>query len=50
MSITNGKKMERPKKFRMTKIFYQGPDRRVGKVVARLSRKDLTLFINTITG
>ena len=38
------------KKCRMTKIFYQGPDRRVGKVVARLSRKDMTLFIHAITG
>ena len=28
------------KKCRMTKIFYRGPDSRVGKVVARLSRKD----------
>ena len=34
----------------MTKIFYQGPDRRVRKVVARLSRKDMTLFIHAITG
>ena len=34
----------------MTKIFYQGLDRRVGKVVARLSRKDMTLFIHAITG
>ena len=29
------------KKCRISKIFYQGPDRRVGKVVARLSRKDM---------
>ena len=34
----------------MTKISYQGPDRAVGKVVARLSRKYMTLFIHTITG
>ena len=34
----------------MTKIFYHGPDRWVGKVVSRLSRKDMTLFIHTITG
>ena len=32
------------KKCRMTKIFYQRPDHRVGKVVARLSRKYMTLF------
>ena len=38
------------KKCRMTKIFYRGPDSRVGKVVGRLSRKDMTLFIHTITG
>ena len=34
----------------MTKLFYDGPDRRVGKVVARLSRNDMTLFIHAITG
>ena len=34
----------------MTKVFYDGPDRRVGKVVARLCRKDMTLFIHAITG
>ena len=34
----------------MTKIFYPGPNHRVGKVVSRLSRKDMTLFIHTITG
>ena len=28
----------------MTKVFYDGPDHRVGKVVSRLSRKDMTLF------
>ena len=38
------------KKCRMTKIFYDGPDRRVGKVVSRLSRSDMTLFIHAITG
>ena len=38
------------KKCGMTNVFYQGPDRRVGKVVARLSRKDMTLFIHAITG
>ena len=38
------------KKCRMTKLFYDGPDRRVGKVVARLSRNDMTLFIHAITG
>ena len=38
------------KKCRMTKVFYHGPDRRVGKVVARLSRTDMTLFIHAITG
>ena len=38
------------KKCRMTKIFYEGPNRRVGKVVARLSRQDMTLFIHAITG
>ena len=27
-----------------------GPDRRVGKVVSRLSRKDMTLFIHAMTG
>ena len=34
----------------MTKVFYDGPDRRVGKVVYRLSREDITLFIYAITG
>ena len=34
----------------MTKVFYDGQDRRVGKVVSRLSRKDMTLLIHTITG
>ena len=34
----------------MTKIFYPGPDRRVGRVVARLGRQDLTMFIRAITG
>ena len=34
----------------MTKVFYDGPDRRVGKVVSRLSRKDKKLFIHAITG
>ena len=34
----------------MTKTFYGGPDRRVGKVVSRISRKDMTLFIHAITG
>ena len=34
----------------MTKIFYDGPDCRVAKVVSRLSRKDITLFIHAITG
>ena len=38
------------KKYRISKVFYHGPDRRVGKVVARLSRKDMTLFTHTITG
>ena len=38
------------KKCRMTKVFYDGPNRRVGKVVLRLSRKDMTLFIHAITG
>ena len=38
------------KKCRMTKLFYDGPDRRVGKVVSRLSRNDMTLFIHAITG
>ena len=38
------------KKCRRTKVFYDGPDRRVGKVVSRLSRKDITLFIHAITG
>ena len=38
------------KKCRMTKVFYDGPDRRLGKVVSRLSRKDMTLFIHAITG
>ena len=38
------------KKCRMTKVFYDGPDRRVGKVVSRLSRTDMTLFIHPITG
>ena len=38
------------KKCRMTKIFYDGPDRRVGKVISGLSRKDMTLFIHAITG
>ena len=31
------------KKCRMTEVFHDGPDRRVGKVVSRLSRKDMTL-------
>ena len=34
----------------MTKIFYPGPDRRVGRVVARLGRRDLTMFMHAITG
>ena len=34
----------------MTKVFNDGPDHRVGKVVSRLSRKDMTLFIHAITG
>ena len=38
------------KKCRMTKLFYQGPDHKVGKVVARLGRQDLTLFIYATTG
>ena len=38
------------KKCRMTKLFYDGPNRRVGKVVSRFSRKDMTLFIHAITG
>ena len=38
------------KKCRMTKVFYDGPNHRVGKVVSRLSRKDMTLFIHAITG
>ena len=38
------------KKCRMTKLFYDGPDRRVGKVVATLSRSDMTLFIHAVTG
>ena len=38
------------KKCRMTKVCYDGPDRRVGKVVSRLSKKDMTLFIHAITG
>ena len=29
---------------------YDGPNRRVGKVVSRLSRKDMTLYIHAITG
>ena len=38
------------KKCRMTKLFYDGPDRGVGKVVSRLGRSDITLFIHAITG
>lgn len=38
------------KKCRMTKILYLGLYRMVGKVVARLSRKDMTLFVHAITG
>ena len=34
----------------MTKLFYDGLDRRVGKVVARLSRNNMTLFIHPVTG
>ena len=34
----------------MTKVFYDRPNCRVGKVVWRLSRKDMTLFIHAITG
>ena len=33
----------------MTKVFLDVPDCRVGKVVSRLSREDMTLFIYTIT-
>ena len=42
--------MEGYKKCRMTKLFYDGPDHRVGKVVSRLGRSDMTLFIHAITG
>ena len=38
------------KKCRMTKLFYDGPNRRVGKVVSRLSRSDMTLVIHARTG
>ena len=34
----------------MTKLFYDGPSRRVGKVVSRLRRSDMTLFIHATTG
>ena len=37
-------------KCRMTKVFYDEPNSRVGKVVSRLSRKDMKLFIHAITG
>ena len=32
------------------KLFYDGPNFRVGKVVSRLSRSDMTLFIHATTG
>ena len=32
------------------KAGHDGPDRRLGKVVSRLSRSDMTLFIHAITG
>ena len=38
------------KKCRMTKIFYTGPDRRVGARVARLGREQMSIFIQAITG
>ena len=38
------------KKCWMTKLFYDGPNRRVGKVVSRLSRSDMTLFMHATTG
>ena len=38
------------KKCRMNKLFYEGPYRRVGKVVSRLSRSDMTLLIHVTTG
>ena len=34
----------------MTKLFYDGPNHRVGKVVSRLSSSDMTLFIHARTG
>ena len=34
----------------MTKLFYDGLDRKVWKVVSRLNRSDMTLFIHAITG
>ena len=38
------------KKWRMTKIFNNAPSGPVGRVVARLSRKQLSLYIHAITG
>ena len=38
------------KKCRMTKRFYKGPDRRVGNVVARMSRENLAIYVQAITG
>ena len=34
----------------MTKLFYDGPYHRVGKLVSRLSRSDMTLLIHATTG
>ena len=38
------------KKCHMTKLFYDGPNCRVGNVVFRLSRSNVTLFIHATTG